>query len=221
MAPLPDAISSVYRPACTREVYSWSFGAIRTVRNPAATEWSEKRFTLDDEAIFGPTRDYLCTCGKYRGRKHDRRICDRCGTKVTTSRSRRIRFGHIDLPSPVRHPLGDACVPIEAFPVMPAAFRESPAGRVLDPLYESVLHHLSPFDAEAVTAFLGSISDVLLPIIQDSMRWNLDEANLLARGGALVPRRESEDGRCSQCGFPLTGLRVSECPGCGRKLTAD
>jgi hypothetical protein len=121
----------------------------------------------------------------------------------------------------MRHPLGDACVVIEAFPVMPAVFRESPAGRALDALYENLLRHITPFDAEAVPAVLGLIADVLLPIVQDSMKWNLKEANLLACGAALVPRGESEDGRCSQCGFPLTGLRVSECPGCGRKLTSD
>jgi DNA-directed RNA polymerase subunit beta' len=42
-------------------------------------------------------------CGKYKGTKHKGIICDRCGVKVTHSRVRRKRMGHINLAAPVVH----------------------------------------------------------------------------------------------------------------------
>jgi DNA-directed RNA polymerase subunit beta' len=55
------------------------------------------------ERIFGPERDYECACGKYKGTKYKGIICDRCGVKVTHSRVRRKRMGHINLAAPVVH----------------------------------------------------------------------------------------------------------------------
>src|SRR5438876_1216063 len=55
------------------------------------------------ERIFGPERDWECSCGKYKGIKHKGIICDRCGVKVTHSRVRRKRMGHINLAAPVAH----------------------------------------------------------------------------------------------------------------------
>jgi DNA-directed RNA polymerase subunit beta' len=63
------------------------------------------------ERIFGPERDWECFCGKYKGIKHKGIICDRCGVKVTHSRVRRKRMGHINLAAPDRPHLvlqGDA-----------------------------------------------------------------------------------------------------------------
>src|SRR5439155_11082066 len=55
------------------------------------------------EGIFGPKKDWECACGKYRGMKYKGMICDRCGVKVTHSRVRRKRMGHIELAAPVVH----------------------------------------------------------------------------------------------------------------------
>jgi len=52
------------------------------------------------EKIFGPEKDWECSCGKYRGMKYKGMICDRCGVKVTHSRVRRKRMGHIELAAP-------------------------------------------------------------------------------------------------------------------------
>jgi DNA-directed RNA polymerase subunit beta' len=71
------------------------------------------------ERIFGPERDWECACGKYKGTKHKGIICDRCGVKVTHSRVRRKRMGHINLAAPVVH--------IWFFKAMPSAFGQ-PAG---------------------------------------------------------------------------------------------
>ena len=57
------------------------------------------------ERIFGPTRSYECSCGKYKrsGPKFSGIICDRCGVEVTDNRVRRERMGHIELAAPVVH----------------------------------------------------------------------------------------------------------------------
>ncbi len=55
------------------------------------------------EAIFGPTRDYQCYCGKYKNPRYKTIVCDKCGVEVTRSSVRRERMGHIELATPVAH----------------------------------------------------------------------------------------------------------------------
>src|SRR5690606_17758530 len=55
------------------------------------------------EAIFGPTRDWQCACGKYKNIRYKGIICDKCGVEVTRSSVRRERMGHIELAAPVAH----------------------------------------------------------------------------------------------------------------------
>ena len=54
-------------------------------------------------ADFGPTRDWECYCGKYKRRRYEGVICDKCGVEVTRSRVRRERMGHISLAAPCAH----------------------------------------------------------------------------------------------------------------------
>jgi len=63
------------------------------------------------ERIFGPTRDWECSCGKYKRIKHKNVVCDRCGVEVCLSRVRRERMGHIDLAVPVSHIWFYKCMP--------------------------------------------------------------------------------------------------------------
>src|SRR5262245_3654096 len=128
MLRLPAALTSEYRLATAREVYAWSFGLVKATRRPGATGWEQLLGTLDDQRIFGPENDWECACGTYRGPRHEGMVCDRCGVKVTTREERRSRFGHVDLPVPVPHPLGDADDLVGAVPVLPAGFLEAPAG---------------------------------------------------------------------------------------------
>jgi DNA-directed RNA polymerase subunit beta' len=55
------------------------------------------------EAIFGPTRDWQCYCGKYKNIRYKGIVCDKCGVEVTRSSVRRERMGHIELSAPVAH----------------------------------------------------------------------------------------------------------------------
>jgi len=57
------------------------------------------------ERIFGPTKDWECSCGKYKGVKYLTTVCDECGVEVTTASVRRERMGHIELAVPVINPL--------------------------------------------------------------------------------------------------------------------
>src|SRR5205085_1209937 len=85
------------------DIRSWSFGE---VKKPEAINYRTYRAEKDGlfcERIFGPERDWECFCGKYKGTKHKGIICDRCGVKVTHSRIRRKRMGHINLAAPVVH----------------------------------------------------------------------------------------------------------------------
>jgi DNA-directed RNA polymerase subunit beta' len=62
-----------------------------------------ERDGLFDERIFGPIRDYECSCGRYKRQRFEGRTCERCGVEVTKSIVRRYRMGHVELATPVAH----------------------------------------------------------------------------------------------------------------------
>jgi hypothetical protein len=189
MASLPALLASSYRPATTREVWSWSFGLMKARRPSAGVAWREQRGTLDDQAIFGTVRDMQCACGKYEGATFRGMICDWCGVKVTMPAVRRERFGHIELREPVAHPLGDGGPALAAFPVLPAAFVASPAGRPLAALCEELIGA----DGAEGARLLRRLVEVISPTAEMAVAWGLSEGPLLARGLALVPVAEDED----------------------------
>jgi DNA-directed RNA polymerase subunit beta' len=55
------------------------------------------------EAIFGTTKDYQCSCGRYKKTRFKGVVCEKCGVEVTKSSVRRERMGHIELAVPVLH----------------------------------------------------------------------------------------------------------------------
>ena len=85
------------------DIRSWSFGEVRKPETINYRTYRPERDGLFCERIFGPERDWECACGKYKGTKFKGIICDRCGVKVTHSRVRRKRMGHINLAAPVVH----------------------------------------------------------------------------------------------------------------------
>jgi DNA-directed RNA polymerase subunit beta' len=85
------------------DVRSWSFGEVRKPETINYRTYRPEKDGLFCERIFGPERDWECACGKYKGTKFKGIICDRCGVKVTHSRVRRKRMGHINLAAPVVH----------------------------------------------------------------------------------------------------------------------
>jgi len=85
------------------DIKSWSYGEVKKPETINYRTYRDERDGLFCEKIFGPEKDYECYCGKYKGIKYKDHICDKCGVKLTTSRVRRYRMGHINLAAPVVH----------------------------------------------------------------------------------------------------------------------
>jgi DNA-directed RNA polymerase subunit beta' len=85
------------------DIRGWSYGEVRKPETINYRTYRPERDGLFCEKIFGPEKDWECACGKYRGMKYKGMTCDRCGVKITHSRVRRKRMGHIDLAAPVVH----------------------------------------------------------------------------------------------------------------------
>ncbi|MFM7114699.1 MAG: DNA-directed RNA polymerase subunit beta', partial [Planctomycetota bacterium] len=82
---------------------AWSHGEVKKPETINYRTYRPERDGLFCERIFGPEKDWECSCGKYRGMKYKGMVCDRCGVKVAHSRVRRKRMGHIILAAPVVH----------------------------------------------------------------------------------------------------------------------
>ncbi|MDP6762202.1 MAG: DNA-directed RNA polymerase subunit beta' [Planctomycetota bacterium] len=89
--------------ASPEDIRSWSFGEVKKPETINYRTYRPERDGLFCERIFGPERDWECSCGKYKGIKHKGIVCDKCGVMVTHSRVRRKRMGHINLAAPVAH----------------------------------------------------------------------------------------------------------------------
>jgi DNA-directed RNA polymerase subunit beta' len=89
--------------ASPHDIRSWSFGEVKKPETINYRTYRPEKDGLFCERIFGPEKDWECACGKYRGMKYKGMICDRCRVKVTHSRVRRKRMGHIELAAPVVH----------------------------------------------------------------------------------------------------------------------
>jgi DNA-directed RNA polymerase subunit beta' len=89
--------------ASPHDIRTWSFGEVKKPETINYRTYRPEKDGLFCERIFGPEKDWECACGKYRGMKYKGMICDRCGVKVTHSRVRRKRMGHIELAAPVVH----------------------------------------------------------------------------------------------------------------------
>ncbi len=85
------------------EILTWSYGEVTKPETINYRTFKPEREGLFDERIFGPSKNYECYCGKYKGIRYKGVICDKCGVEVTHSRVRRERMGHIKLASPIAH----------------------------------------------------------------------------------------------------------------------
>ena len=89
--------------ASPEKIRSWSYGEVKKPETINYRTLKPERDGLFCEKIFGPTKDYECTCGKYKRLRYKNVVCDRCGVEVTRSKVRRERMGHIELATPVSH----------------------------------------------------------------------------------------------------------------------
>ena len=89
--------------ASPEKVRAWSSGEVKKPETINYRTFKPERDGLFCAKIFGPTKDWECNCGKYKGMKHRGVVCDKCGVEITRSKTRRQRLGHIELASPVSH----------------------------------------------------------------------------------------------------------------------
>ena len=89
--------------ASPEKIRSWSYGEVKKPETINYRTLKPERDGLFCEKIFGPTKDWECSCGKYKRVRYKGMVCDRCGVEVTKSKVRRERMGHIELAAPVSH----------------------------------------------------------------------------------------------------------------------
>ena len=89
--------------ASADRIRSWSQGEVKKPETINYRTLKPEKDGLFCEKIFGPTKDWECACGKYKGIRFRGIVCERCGVEVTTAKVRRERMGHIELAAPVSH----------------------------------------------------------------------------------------------------------------------
>ena len=89
--------------ASPEKIRQWSHGEVKKAETINYRTLKPERDGLFCEKIFGPSKDYECSCGKYKRLRYKNVVCDRCGVEVTRTKVRRERMGHIELATPVSH----------------------------------------------------------------------------------------------------------------------
>jgi DNA-directed RNA polymerase subunit beta' len=89
--------------ATADDIRRWSFGEVKKPETINYRTLKPEKDGLFGEQIFGPSRDWECSCGKYKRVRFKGIVCERCGVEVTKSSVRRERMGHIELAAPVTH----------------------------------------------------------------------------------------------------------------------
>lgn len=85
------------------KIKSLSYGEVKKIETINYRTLKPERDGLFCARIFGPVKDWECTCGKYKRMKHRGITCEKCGVDVIEARVRRERMGRILLVSPVCH----------------------------------------------------------------------------------------------------------------------
>jgi len=89
--------------ATSTDIRAWSYGEVKKPETINYRTLKPEKDGLFGEQIFGPSRDWECSCGKYKRVRFKGIVCERCGVEVTKSSVRRERMGHIELAAPVTH----------------------------------------------------------------------------------------------------------------------
>ncbi|MCS0498619.1 DNA-directed RNA polymerase subunit beta' [Protaetiibacter mangrovi] len=89
--------------ATSKDIREWSYGEVKKPETINYRTLKPEKDGLFGEQIFGPSRDWECSCGKYKRVRFKGIVCERCGVEVTKSSVRRERMGHIELAAPVTH----------------------------------------------------------------------------------------------------------------------
>ena len=77
--------------ATSDQMRSWSFGEVKKPETINYRTLKPEKDGLFDERIFGPTKDWECSCGRYKRIRYRGIVCERCGVEVTRREVRRER----------------------------------------------------------------------------------------------------------------------------------
>ena len=89
--------------ASKEKILEWSRGEVTKPETINYRTLKPEKDGLFCEKIFGPAKDFECSCGKFKKREHRGIVCDKCGVEVTKKDVRRERMGHIKLAGPISH----------------------------------------------------------------------------------------------------------------------
>lgn len=89
--------------ASPEDILGWSRGEVTKAETVNYRTQRAEPDGLFCERIFGPTKNFQCFCGKYKGIRYKGVVCEKCGVEVTRSIVRRERMGHINLAVPIAH----------------------------------------------------------------------------------------------------------------------
>ena len=154
--------------ASPEQIKSWSYGEVTKPETINYRRLRPEKDGLFCEAIFGPTRDWQCYCGKYKNVRYRGIICDKCGVEVTRASVRRERMGHIELAAPVAHVWYTRRVPSHLGLLLDISRRN------LDRVLYFAQYVITGIDEEARNRALGRI-DKELQQKEAALRGELDE----------------------------------------------
>ncbi len=103
MRDITDFDSISVNIASPETIRAMSYGEVKKPETINYRTLRPEKEGLFCERIFGTTKEYECSCGKFKSQRFKGVICDKCGVEVTSFRVRRERTGHIELASPVAH----------------------------------------------------------------------------------------------------------------------
>ena len=155
------------------EIEKWSRGVVDSSDTVNYRSGKPKQGGLFCESIFGPVKNYECSCGKYKGPRYKGIVCEKCGVEVASSRERRVRMGHIDLASPIVHEW----------------YKKSPSGGI---------HQLLQISATEIEKILTYVKYVVVKDISDQLKDEIikkvdaDYQNTLKELDALFKREQEE-----------------------------
>jgi DNA-directed RNA polymerase subunit beta' len=89
--------------ASPNEIRGWSYGEVKSGETINYRTGKPEVEGLFCEVIFGPTKDFQCSCTKSKRQTDIGQKCDKCGVEITEAKVRRERMGHIELAAPVVH----------------------------------------------------------------------------------------------------------------------
>ena len=175
--------------ATTDDIRDWSHGSIKRRIRPgeAKHDWRDTIGTLWDQRIFGCPTAFACACDRFFGAQYVRMVCDRCGVRIGTEKARWLRFGHINLTHPIPHPFFADAQPLEAVPVLPAAYWDQYGRERLSDAYEELVHLvLIECTAEDLTGSYGVIIANIEALLEHLFDHETEKLDTLARGLALT-----------------------------------